>query len=91
MKIRSFLRAIPLCQRRIHISQQMLSYVDLSFLFKSQNLIFNTLSAPVGSPGAPGAPGTPEGPQNLIFIEILKKSEIYKTIIFQTVSTRAFF
>ena len=79
MKIRSFLWAIPLCQRRIHISQQMLSYVDFSFFFKkSQNLIFCILIAPVGSPGAPGAPGTPGDPQKSIYTEFSKKSENYK-------------
>ena len=74
MKIRSFLRAIPLCQRRIHISQQMLSYVEFSYLFKkSQNLIFHFNH----SRWFPRGPWGPGDPQIFIFIEFLQKSKIF--------------
>ena len=52
------------------------------FSKRSQNLIFWILIAPLGSLGGPGAPGTPGNPQNLIFTEILQKSENYIKIIF---------
>ena len=82
----SFLWATSLCQRRIHISQQIMSYIDFSFFIffskRSQNLIFWIFIAPLGSLGGPGAPGTPGNPQNLFFTEILQKSENYINIIF---------